>query len=287
MKKTMRSAMLSTIAMLVVAVLSLTGVTYAWFSAANQATVGKISMTVDDNAGGIEIATTFGEWKSSVDAPAVADEYAPVSTTAALTGNALSFFEGTLNPQNKNEITTTATNSNYLKFTLYFRNNGSSAITMDLTGTNIVATATENNDIDKALRIGFVEWNDVTIAGSSDSADSFTSANSQTVQIYEPNATAHTANGLADGATEGQAHAYKGVTRASGTAFNRKTDTTNLADVTTDKALSDVTFTLNAGTYKKVDIYVWIEGQDADCQNDVSAETFDISFVFKKVEAQG
>ena len=46
MKKTLRKAMLSTICMLIVAVMSLTGVTYAWFTMADNATVEGIEMNV-------------------------------------------------------------------------------------------------------------------------------------------------------------------------------------------------------------------------------------------------
>ena len=46
MKKTLRRAMLSTICMLVVAVMSLTGVTYAWFSQSTTAKVDGMTMEI-------------------------------------------------------------------------------------------------------------------------------------------------------------------------------------------------------------------------------------------------
>lgn len=287
MKHNFRKAALSTICMLIVAVMSLTGVTYAWFSAANQATVGQISMTVDDNAGGIEIATTFGEWKSSVDAPAIAQntKFVPVSTVKALNNGALDFYTGALNPQNKDLITTSAFSGDngYVKFTLYFRNNGGSNVVMSLDGSMIAAVTGQNMDIVKASRIGFVDWGNQTITGTdADTASNFTTpTDASAVQIFEPDATAHTANGIADGASQGVVHTYKGI-KAAATDFNRKTDTTNLETVTTATELTNVEFTLQAGTYKKIDVYIWVEGQDADCQNDVSGEIFNVDLKFTK-----
>ena len=291
MNKTLRKTMISTIAMLVVAVMSLTGVTYAWFSAADTATVNNFTMVVDDNAGGIEIATTFGEWKSTVDAPAIAQgtKFKAVSTVKALTDGNLSFYTGTLDPDNKAQMTTAAAaTTDYVKFTLFFRNNGSQPVAFNLNGTTVTAaSANAGDDIVKAARIAFVDWGSQTIADSGNSASNFTTPTAASaIQIYEPDATAHTTNGILDGAIQGSAHSYLGVAGVSDTMIDRKTlKDTVLVSVDTDKNLSDVEFTLAAGTYHKVDVYVWIEGQDADCQNDVAGENLNVKFMFTKVGA--
>ncbi|MBR0450322.1 MAG: hypothetical protein IIX30_05865, partial [Clostridia bacterium] len=56
MKKQLRKAMICTVAMMLVAVLTLTGVTYAWFSTSNEATVDGITMQVAAYEGGIYIS---------------------------------------------------------------------------------------------------------------------------------------------------------------------------------------------------------------------------------------
>ena len=56
MKNTFRRATLSTICMLVVAVMSLTGVTYAWFTQGTQATVDTFDINVEASAGNLMIA---------------------------------------------------------------------------------------------------------------------------------------------------------------------------------------------------------------------------------------
>ena len=58
MKKQLRKAMICTVAMMLVAVLTLTGVTYAWFSENNEAYVNGLNMAVVKSSGGVYISTT-------------------------------------------------------------------------------------------------------------------------------------------------------------------------------------------------------------------------------------
>ena len=60
MKKTLRRAMLSTICMLVVAVMSLTGVTYAWFSQSTTAKVDGMEMNIGTAGAGLQVSATGG-----------------------------------------------------------------------------------------------------------------------------------------------------------------------------------------------------------------------------------
>ena len=60
MKNTFRKAALSTICMLIVAVVSLTGVTYAWFTQGTQATVSDFNVGVEASAGNLMIAQADG-----------------------------------------------------------------------------------------------------------------------------------------------------------------------------------------------------------------------------------
>ena len=60
-----RKSMLSTLVILMAAVLSLTGATYAWFTTGTSAEVGSITAGVEEGSG-LLISTDGSSWMSSV-----------------------------------------------------------------------------------------------------------------------------------------------------------------------------------------------------------------------------
>ncbi len=86
MKKTMRkSALLSSVAMLIVSAIVLTSATYAWFSASTQANVTGIEATVETSTG-ILISTDGSSWKTNINfAGFTPDNFAPCSTADGAT----------------------------------------------------------------------------------------------------------------------------------------------------------------------------------------------------------
>ena len=289
MKKTMRSAMLSTIAMLVVAVLSLTGVTYAWFSSAEKAVVSEFTMNVAENAGGVEISNNMTTWASSIAAPSFANAtFSPVSTGSKLVDNGLKFFVGTLGTDTNTVTLADAgadASGKWVAYTVYFRNTSSNAVKVNLNETTV--TSADALDVEKATRIGLVDFGDVTITADNGNETAFNGKGATGVQIYEPNATAHTINGINDGAVANTVHEYFGAVGVTNTAVNRKQATTGVLEkVTTATDTANVTITINGNSYHKVVVYFWVEGQDADCQNDVAGENFQVNLKFSKVNEQ-
>ena len=88
MKNNFRKAALSTICMLIVAVMSLTGVTYAWFTAGTTATVNGMQMQVSAADGGVQVsALTDSGWTNyaaTVDLNTTLEEVKPVSSVDGL-----------------------------------------------------------------------------------------------------------------------------------------------------------------------------------------------------------
>ena len=235
MKKTMRSAMLSTIAMLVVAVLSLTGVTYAWFSSAEKAVVSEFTMNVAENAGGVEISNNMTTWASSIAAPSFANAtFSPVSTGSKLVDNGLKFFVGTLGTDTNTVTLADAgadASGKWVAYTVYFRNTSSNAVKVNLNETTV--TSADALDVEKATRIGLVDFGDVTITADNGNETAFNGKGATGVQIYEPNATAHTINGINDGAVANTVHEYFGAVGVTNTAVNRKQATTGVLEKVT------------------------------------------------------
>lgn len=118
-----------------------------------------------------------------------------------------------------------------------------------------------------------------------------------TTHVWEPNYDVHTAAGVANAqstygktTTETGAAAlpYYGVQKAitSGVDITKtETDTTNFAQINPDyKTAKGNTnnyeiFTLSSGI-TKVRVYMWVEGQDVDCENTASGANIQFNLQF-------
>lgn len=290
MKKTLRSAMLSTICMLVVAVMSLTGVTYAWFTEGTTASVDNVEISVADASGGLQIGKLENGvvvWGTSVEAPDMPEDgLTPASTDGVVTAaGALKFLSGSINGTTLEAV---EESSSYYTFDIYFRNDGNQAIDVILDSTTALLVNGEATvgRSDYATRIAFIPGGNTTIKATMGASDFTNGANSI---IYEPNATAHTDGAKIEkaasgwGTTEGENDkwTYKALnTTASYDTVDRYNGANLVAMTTRETTSTDKIVTVNAHSACKVTVYVWIEGQDADCINENAGATFrgDIKF---------
>ena len=298
MKKQIRKAMICTIAMMVAAIVSLTGVTYAWFSESNEANVDGITMSVTAYEGGIYISKDPypAQFDNSISISAddiFQGQHNPASTAGYLNGGRLQFFSGSIdNPTDKtlNEIVSISENGYYFEQDIYFDNStGSKDITINLNGTTIIPTDGKRTDL--AARIAIVTHGSISMEQFAAQSPYPVASDKTAVQIFEPNATVHTPAGHTEYKNNmpGQAAVpdtvefkYFGL-KATGTDVDRFTAGPQLEEVTTIKSASDVKIVVPEGQYLKTTIYVWLEGQDADCQNNISGKpyTADIWFTLE------
>ncbi len=336
MKKTFRKAMLSTMAMLLVGVMSLTGVTYAWFTSNNEAKVNQFTVNVAGGAtGSLMISTDTNNLLSFSGATSYAvpekSSLIPVSLavpTTTETYNKPAFYTGEIVSDTEiksAELTAQKTGNEengykygYYTFNLYFKNEGTSAIdvvldsskTTFLTNTADMsaegATATyEAKSAALAARIGFVTTNSTPFKGNA--LSTYTGKLTyNAAKIYEPNAGDHLEYGVIDQniITGGKVVAgsdpetkedyvksdvfpYKAISGATSTPFHRYNDTANLTAVTTTKMDTDTLVTVDAGSIVKVTVYIWLEGQDVDCINEISAKDIqcNLGFAIKQTAA--
>jgi hypothetical protein len=253
----MRKAMLSTIAMLVVAVISLTGVTYAWFTAGDYATVSGMTMNVATAAGGVEVSADNTTWANNVTLTTNTDLVKPVSTA-----NAKNFFDVEFNPNNSAEIKAVAgSTDNVIVQKLYLRNTGTEDTSVNLNYTTIASAANSKNqnketNIVNAARMAVLDKDGTIISG-----------------IYAPS-------------TEQKYYAINNTTSDYFAAYGAHTSATT--EITT-KGLSDIVINLpkmpTSTTYSVVEITVviWVEGQDTDAINQNAGGAFDIALNFQKV----
>ncbi len=299
MKKQMRKAMLTTVCMLIVGVMCLTGVTYAWFTVGDTAKVNDFNVTVVQTDGTILLAMAdptsteklnFAGTEVTFE-PAEGDLY-PVSTVNPSTGSDFSFFKGTL--ASDNTLSAVADTKNYQEFTLWFYNPGNTGRTLYLDGSvsGIVAAASNGADYKTQLasRIGFTTYSLYEISDYQNVVPNSLSHTISTTQIIEPNATTRY-NG-----TEGGKLSYKGLKaviaeptedQEGKTIAQVEADSTLSADVSTTELTStsaiDV-ISIPAKQLARVTVRIWVEGQDADCVNDVAGYDFKVSLGFKNKE---
>ncbi len=307
MKKQMRKAMLTTIGMLVVGVMCLTGVTYAWFTTGEQATVQNFDVNVQSAVGAIQIATTPAKGTTlsfsglaSPNLTAYSNKYLnPVSAVKPASGNALSFYTAELSSDGT-KLTSAAlpegategkgvveTNSYYLTFDLYFYNPSDQTLSVYLDTASTIAkitSATETEGSFLATRVAFTKYTSVDFDASTNPGSDTAShtAMGETI-IYEPNATTHTAEGVNAGATQGQVSTYVGIKGASNTTeFDRVTAGTysEAVDTYVDGEKTAIVADLTGGHVVKVTVTVWLEGQDVDCLNSIAGKAFNANLVF-------
>lgn len=194
----------------------------------------------------------------------------------------------------------------YIAFDMFLKVEKETTLQLTDASSVVMKTGSTDKGIKQASRVAFcIEGTEATGTATSTitglkGAVSFLEGG-KTVYMWEPNANLHTAAaaahansnyGIANLATDGSATpvTYYGIKQEIGTGLTLKgtndgTDTTNFAQITPDyqtitntetgeMAVQDV-FTLQAGI-TKIRVYMWIEGQDVDCENTASGT--DISF---------
>ena len=309
MKKQIRKAMLCTIAMMVAAIVSLTGVTYAWFSESNEATVDGIKMDVISKDGGVYISkqpypATFDTSVSIEESEIFQGKHNASSTAGLLNADGtMKFFNGTIeSPTDKTlNIESVSEDGNYFEQNIYFDNStGGKDITISLAGTEILPTDGKRTDL--AARIAIVVHGSITIDDFVAQKDYPVAKNGTVdapamfkgypvVQIYEPNATTHIPAGITEYQKninpekgQGDEFIYYGLNN-TGTDVNRfgEGSPSQLTLVNTVKKAEDVKFVVPMGEYLKITVYVWLEGQDADCQNNISGKPYEAAIKFTLV----
>ena len=231
-------------------------------------------------------------------------DIAPVSTVGDVTDEGLmSMFLGTVTDDNgasylKSEAINetyanpVTTGGNFIAFDLYFRASSPSTVYLDKSST-VNAKGTDSG-IKYASRVAFiVEGNAAYDAVPSEAQSLSCIPNDadypcEVSKIWEPNANGHTTNGVRHavqvyGMTEAnvtsQVVSYKGVkaafdklpvasqdTTSFGTVANLVTTNTNYSSATSNIPIFDI-----GSGITKVRIYMWVEGQDIDCEDNAAS----------------
>lgn len=295
MKKLFKGAV-PTIALLLVAVMSLTSLTYAWFTAGDTATVDTVDVSVKDVEGLLISPNGInGTWGSTMtplfhlDANGSTEisgktpnlTLRDVSTVGALSNGKMQFFSAEYDNKYDALISSTALTdilyqdpnntdqyyANWIAFDVYLKNESASEFTINLDGSAIDATAMTR----AVARVAVV--NQGTASSKTVLADNTKPTITGTpglVKIWEPNYSIHTANGqtwinnTGVSANGSGAIPYYGVakefSKVEGKYYNRAENGTSYSIVNTlETALDVANFT--SGNYATT-YYVYTETGD-------------------------
>ena len=247
----------------------------SWTGVANQLPQGQNTLSPVSSIGEIDSATGFmNMYKGSVE-------------TDLTTGSNILVAE--------KSTETKGTSGDFVAFDLFFRT--SQAETVYLTSNSSVVAKGTDKGIKNASRVAFIKEGSVGYAASATEAKAL--KNGTLAMIWEPNYDVHTASGVANalnvyGITVGQTGAakqtYMGVkapiAAANKVALNSKS-TTYFGNVTTVGSVAAGipessyvnAFSLSEGI-TKVRIYMWIEGQDVDCEDHASGTSITYNLQF-------
>lgn len=304
MKKNMRKkALLPALSMLLASVIALSGVTYAWFTTSNTAKVSNLDVNVAA-ANGIQVSLDATSWRSVISADelkafiqnpvnysshtsqypsAEGVEIAPVSTAGVIEDGKMVMYFGeiTQNGTLKSTLETEKARldgGNFVAFDLFFKSSSDQMLTLDA-ASNVVGTSSTGVSLgtEKAVRVAFIPLGSAaTPAGAKTlKGDASTSA-----LIWEPNEDTRIEGSEYDA---GKLDCY-GFNAEFDKAEGDLNQGTDIVKVDTFSGAKDLV-ELKAGI-NKIRVYIWLEGQDVDCVNQISYGDFATNLQFSVPEAE-
>ena len=239
------------------------------------------------------------------------DQLEPVSTGGLVTGGFLDMYYGVTSSDVNGNYILSATKSDeslgygadsegkFMAFDLFFKVDNESVVY--LTPESTVSYLGDRNDGSKnSIRFAFLDEGTVPVGSAVGSIQSLRGGTSDSLYIWEPNSDTHSVTGISNakdvyditvGASGSSPVSYSGITSPFSDALN-----ITLKDATSAKYPAyfrtvDVDYNTAANfsgnqevwTFKagitKMRVYIWIEGQDVDCEN--SSASGDLEFKFQ------
>ena len=294
--KLVKKALLPAVIAVFCSLVALTSVSYAWFTLGNTASVESIDVNVQA-ADGIQISADASSWKSVLplaDLQGVEEnemptgEIAPVSTGGVVANGKMQMFVGEVQNDGTTLKTTSQVESgsdtaNFFAFDIYVKLDNAKDFQLDKLSNVYAGNKANNSEI--AARVAFVNLGTAATAAEAKALN----GDATNVVIWEPNAKKHVEAevGVANNTA---VSSYYGVIKENANGFNMTdgaNDSTNLKLVDTEQYEYDANGTTAANTlfelgagYSKIRVYIWLEGQDVDCTNNISGGNFKVDLKF-------
>ncbi|MBQ6381564.1 MAG: hypothetical protein IJJ41_08230 [Clostridia bacterium] len=251
-KNMRKKALVSSLAMLLVAVVALSGATYAWFSANSTANLSAVKLT-STKASSLLIAVKDTEPAASEYSSVVSVNWEqPLIPLSSVSGNTgfMNVIPSNTKADGDNQLVAEikASQSGFLKKTLWFKSDAAANVKLTSAAIN-TTSGSETLNLSSAIRIA--------LCANGGTPQVYTMGNADTNKAI----TAVDNTFTADTVTYGQL--YAGTT-GLGVSFS---------DVTAQAAGSSSTPFVSIGSdggAKQVDLYIWLEGNDSACTNAIS-----------------
>ena len=295
-KNLVKKALFPAIIALLCSFVALTSVSYAWFTMGSTATLQEMDLKVTTSEG-LQISTTgdAGTYKSTISltdlqADGTNNEFPaevnPVSTIGKIVNGNQNMFKGSVTD---GKLTSATAGEDYIVFDLYIQSSKEYGLIIDTDSYVKSANdkATEGTgQTHLASRVSFV---DLGSAAKIADAKALGTDVDGTATIWEPNSTKRSTGAINQGdQSDGSNVAYKGLKATFNGILLEDLGDSETAEVSTIKD-SDLATTpvvdLEAG-YNKIRVYIWLEGQDVDCVNEIAGGTLKIKLNFKVIEVQ-
>ena len=285
-KNLVKKAVFPALVALLCSVIALTSVSYAWFTMGDKASVETLNMQVTTAAGlQISASGSEGSFKSNLllsDLNAVESNnipntaVVPVSTDGKVKENEVVFYNGTIEDGSLTKAVKST--GDFIVFDIYLK--VAAGKTLQLDKDSVVASVTKDTHL--ATRVAFYHLGNATTAAG---AKSLTLSDESSFKIWEPNAKIRSgAVKDAGNTTDGSVLGYRGITSVSESGV--PTLTTDVISVITPNQGADLKtsaatdlFDLGEG-FNKIRVYIWLEGQDVDCVNEVSGGAYSVTLNF-------
>ena len=302
MKKTFKKrAFISAIAMLIVSAIVLTSATYAWFSMAKRVEVESMELNVTSPEG-IQISANTSAFTTKLTADEISGTTTtrfsayegnmnnipgtlkPSSSVFATNGNLPKFFDGSINDSGKMDIYARSdVDSGFVAFDLFVKVKAETVVKFGSTK----ITCEGNPELPTAMRVALVNCGTVAEKADAAAIQSVLPGTDKTKKVvYEVDAANHTAAASALGAggimTTSPLKAAGLNIGTNSTYNNIVTNVTYISplEATLATSSSQERVTVAAGI-TRVRVYMWMEGNDVDCANDVAGATLNFNLVLE------
>ena len=305
MKNTLKKrTFISAIAMLVVSAIVLTSSTFAWFSMAKRVEVETMQLNITSpdgvqlsgNANAFTTMLTLADLKGETTARWAAYEgnqnnfpelLSPSSSDLYTDWTLPVFFSGSIDDLGRISATKVATDvgSGYVAFDLFVKVGADQKVYWDESS----ITCADNQEVLSAMRMAVVNCGTVSAKAETNEilAKFPQNSNANRVVSYAPNSSIHTdASGYEDGATgvpnkyifasfsnrtpTGKGNNIMQETQYAREGLGTQTNDNNKATSAYFDALTGI---------NRIRVYLWMEGNDVDCENSVAGASLDFNLV--------
>lgn len=293
MKNSKSKVLMTSVIMLVVAVMALTTATYAWFISSTEASVSQIKMTAE-SAEGIRFSVDGTNWKNTLTLADLDIDFEegklfnPTSTNFQDTGWEFYYVDSYDNGQ-VTIAQDTANTGNYIAFSFYIQLDGTNAAGADGLYLTTAGIGCEG-ELDSALRVAFILNGKLTTPASGEATVDTTTGTYIVWQPGQESAESYSplikATGIDEETGEDVTVAIDNFHITEGAYIGAATGTEEGKEHKVDSYFTtNYAFDLEPEAGKtqaqyKVTIVIWIEGQDAQCTNAVASQFITADFAF-------